>query len=78
MKRLDRILRELHPEVEIDGQTRLIGDGILDSLDVVTLITDINAAYEINIGAGDITPENFESVDSIRALIARRGGDICS
>ena len=51
MKRLKRILSSLHPEIEIDRETRLIEDGILDSLDIVTLVTDLNDEYKISIGA---------------------------
>lgn len=78
MKRLERILKELHPEIKITADTRLIDDGVLDSLDVVTLVTDINDAYKINIAAEDITPESFNTVENIRALIEKRGGRICS
>ena len=78
MKRLKRILSSLHPEIEIDRETRLIDDGILDSLDIVTLITDLNDEYRINIGAEDITPHNFQNIDSIERLIRLRGGEICS
>lgn len=78
MKRLKRILSSLHPEIEIDRETRLIDDGILDSLDIVTLITDLNDEYKISIGAEDITPHNFQNIDSIERLIRLRGGEICS
>ena len=78
MKRLKRILSSLHPEIEIDRETRLLDDGILDSLDIVTLITDLNDEYRISIGAEDITPRNFQNIDSIERLIRLRGGEICS
>ena len=78
MKRLKRILSSLHPEIEIDRETRLLDDGILDSLDIVTLITDLNDEYKISIGAEDITPHNFQNIDSIERLIRLRGGEICS
>ena len=78
MKRLKRILSSLHPEIEIDRETRLLDDGILDSLDIVTLITDLNDEYRISIGAEDITPHNFQNIDSIERLIRLRGGEICS
>ena len=78
MKKLERILHELHPELELSADTRLIDDGVLDSLDIVTLVTDINDAYKINIEAEDITPEGFNTIGDICALIERRGGRICS
>ena len=78
MKRLKKILWELHPELEINCETKLIDDGILDSLDIVTLVTDLNEEYKIGIEAEDITPENFKNLDAILTLVRLRGGDICS
>ncbi len=76
MKRLLEIIRALHPELEISGQERFIDDGILDSLDIVTLVTDINSEYKVRIGAEDIVKENFNSIENIIALISRLGGEI--
>ena len=78
MQRLKKIISELHPELDLTPDTRLIEDGILDSLDLVTLVTDINDTYKINIDAEDITPENFNTIGDISALIEMRGGEICS
>ena len=78
MQRLKKIISELHPELDLTPDTRLIEDGILDSLDLVTLVTDINDAYKINIDAEDITPKNFNGIGAIFALIEMRGGEICS
>ncbi len=71
MEALLQILKQMHPEVDFDVQDDLIGDGILDSLDIVTLITEINRAYEIEIPAEEIIPENFASAESIYALIQK-------
>ena len=49
----------------------LIGDGVLDSLDIVTLITEINSAYDVSIPAEEILPENFRSAKAIYDLITR-------
>lgn len=78
MQRLKKIIAELHPELDLTPDTRLIEDGILDSLDLVTLVTDINDAYKINIDAEDITPKNFNGIGAISALIEMRGGRVCS
>ena len=47
----------------------LIDDGILDSLDIVTLITEINDVFDVSIPAEEIVPENFNSARAIMALI---------
>lgn len=69
MDRLLKILNELHPDVDFSSEKSLIDDGILDSLDIVTLITEINDEFDVSIPAEEIVPENFNSADSIMTLI---------
>ena len=74
MYRLIKIFADLYPDENFTDGTRLIDDKILNSLDIVSLVTDVNEAYGVNIGAEDIIPENFASIGEIRSLIERRGG----
>ena len=71
MEQLLEILKQLHPDVDFALEEDLIGDGILDSLDIVTLITEINCSFDVSIPAEEIIPENFASADAILALIER-------
>ena len=71
MEKLLEILKEIHPDVDFSTEEDLIGDGILDSLDIVTLITEINSVFDVSIPAEEILPENFCSADAIYALIER-------
>ena len=71
MEELMWILGELHPDVDFNTADDLIGDGVLDSLDIVTLITEINSAYDVSIPAEEILPENFRSAKAIYDLITR-------
>ena len=41
------------------------------SFDIVTLVGESRDAYEIEIGADDIVPENFNSVEAIMALVTK-------
>ena len=74
MKKLKNILAELHPEIALDAEARLVDDGILDSIDIVTLIGEISDAYGIDVPVEEITPENFASADSIYKMIQRLRG----
>ena len=49
----------------------LVDDGILDSLDIVTLVTEIDAEFDVTIPAEEIVPENFNSAEALMALIER-------
>lgn len=71
MEQLLAILHKMHPDVDFEMTDDLIGDGVLDSLDIVTLITEINATFDVSIPAEEIIPENFCSVEAIFALIER-------
>ncbi len=71
MEQLLKILNDLHPEVDFANTSDLVDDGILDSLDIVTLITEIHEAFDVTIPAEEIIPENFNSVEDMMALIER-------
>ena len=69
MEKLLKILSELHPDVDFATATDLVDDGILDSLDIVTLVTEIHAEFDVAIPAEEIVPENFNSAVALMALI---------
>ena len=66
---LMEILNDLRPDVEFEKETKLIDDGILDSLDIVNLISEISEVYDVTITAKDIIPDNFNSAKALYALI---------
>ncbi len=75
MQRLLNILAELHSDIDFRENTGLIDEGILDSLDIVTLITEINDEFDVSIPAEEIIPENFNSARAIMKLIEKLDED---
>lgn len=75
MERLLNILAELHGDVDFRENTGLIDEGILDSLDIVTLITEINDEFDVSIPAEEIIPENFNSAGALMKLIEKLDED---
>lgn len=71
MEALLEILHSLHADVDFRTATDLVDDGILDSLDIVTLVTEIHAAFDVTVPAEEIIPENFNSADAIMTMIER-------
>lgn len=71
MNTLLEILNDLHPDVDFTVEEGLVDDGILDSLDIVTLITEINDKFDVSIPAEEIIPENFNSAAALMALIEK-------
>lgn len=55
------ILTDLRPDVDFETETALIDDHILESFDIVSLVAALNDAFDIEIGAKDLVPENFNS-----------------
>ena len=68
MEDLLEILNDLHPEVDFEVEEHLIDDGILDSLDIVNLISEISEVFDVSITAKDIIPENFNSAKALYSL----------
>lgn len=71
MDDLLEILNDMHPEVDFEKEEHLIDDGILDSFDIVTLVTEIQENFDVALDAADIVPENFNSASALYALIER-------
>ncbi len=71
MEELLNILREMHPDVDFENEEHLIDNAVLDSMDIVTLITEIGEEFDVTITAADIVPDNFNSVKALYALIQR-------
>lgn len=71
MEKLLKILEELHPEIDFNECNTLIDDKILDSFDIISIISEINEEYDVVIQAENIRPENFNSAKALYALIKK-------
>ena len=71
MNELIEILENLHPEVDFDTCTTLIDDKILDSFDIISVISEINEEFDVVIPAEEIIPENFNSAQAILAMVEK-------
>ena len=71
MDKLLEILQELHPDVDYASCESLIDDKILDSFDIVTIVTEINTEFDVAIPASELIPENFNSAKALWALVEK-------
>ena len=71
MEQLLTILENLHPEVDFNSAENLVTGKVLDSFDIVTLVAEINAEFDVAIPAEELIPENFNSAKALWALIER-------
>ncbi len=71
MDKVIEILTDLHPNVDFSSENSLIDDGILDSLDIVSLVAAIDTEFGVTVPAEEIIPENFNSAEALWALITK-------
>lgn len=64
---------EQNVEDPIDGETELFSSGILDSVSMVGLIGFIEQIRGVIVQPGDVTLENFDTVQRIAAFAASLG-----
>lgn len=69
MEELLEILSEIKPGVDFEKETKLVDDGILDSLDIISIISEVSDEYDVKIPPESIVPENFNSAKAMLALI---------
>ena len=72
-EKIIKILSEIRPEFDFTGSANFIEEGMLDSFDVVSLVTALDEEFSISIDGMDIKPENFSSVQNIAALLMKKG-----
>ncbi len=76
MKSIADILREIRPEFDFSASNDFLADGMLDSFDVVTLVSALDKTWGISIEGTDIVPENFKNLQAIEALLRKNGAKI--
>lgn len=69
MEQLMAILSDIRPDVDFENETALIDDGILDSFDVVSIISEIDDKFGVQIRISELDPENFNSAEAIWNLV---------
>lgn len=70
-EKLFEILEELRPDVDFHETQKLIDDGILDSFDIVSLVGELNDAFDIEIYVEELVPDNFNTPKAMLELIQK-------
>ncbi len=71
MEELLNVLKRALPKVDWETDMALVDDGVIDSVDVVSVISEITDEYDIEIPSEEMEPENFNSVEAIYEMIQR-------
>lgn len=71
MEELLRIMSEVRPDIDFETEDKLIDNEMLDSLDIVAIVTDVNDEFDVEINVNDLLPENFNSAEALYELIQK-------
>ena len=71
MDQIINILKGIRSDIDFEKETSLVDGGILDSFDIISLVSELNDTFQIDISVVDLVPENFNSAKAIAALVKR-------
>ncbi len=71
LEKLLELLNGVRPDVDFENETALIDDGLLDSFDVVSIISEIDDVFGVQIRINELDPDNFNSAEAIWNLIQK-------
>lgn len=67
-----KVLESVNPAITRSGAGSL--SNIIDSLDVMNIVSSLEETFNMEFEPDDIVPENFESIDAIWKLFQERKG----
>ena len=71
-ERILKLLEGIQPDIDFENETALIDDSLLESFDVIQIVTSLMDEFDISIDTDDIEPENLNSLDAICAMVERK------
>jgi len=71
MDKLMEVLKKAAPKVDWDMEGNLIEEGVLDSIDIISVVSEITVVYGIEIPAEEMESENFCNREAIYNLVQR-------
>ncbi len=71
MEELLEVLQDIKEDVDFESCKTLIDDHVLDSFDILQLISSLNDTFDISIPASEIVPENFNSAEALWKMVQK-------
>ena len=71
MEKMMEILKGIRPDVDFANEKKLIDDGVLDSFDIISIVSEFCDAFDVEIDVEDLEPENFNTVEAMYELIQK-------
>ena len=70
-EKLLKILNEINPDLDYETETKLVEDELFDSLEVMSIVSELEDAFHIEIDPDDVIAENFNSVETILKVVEK-------
>ncbi|MBQ5934038.1 MAG: acyl carrier protein [Lachnospiraceae bacterium] len=74
MEELLRIMSGIRDDIDFTKEKKLIDDELLDSFDIISIVSEVNEHFGIEINVDDLLPENFNSAEALYELIKKMQG----
>lgn len=74
MDEVIQILEEIQPDPDYETCDTLIDDGLLDSFAILSIISELEDAFDIRISPAEIIPKNFNSAAALYEMVQRLQG----
>lgn len=75
MEELLEILEEIQPGVDYKNCKTLIDDHIYDSFGILSLVSELEDAFDVEVTPTELVAENFNSAESLWNMIIRLKGE---
>lgn len=70
-EKLTKILTEINPDIDYGKEKKLVEDGFFDSLEIMSIVTEVSEKFHIEIDPEDIITENFNSLEMMLKVIEK-------
>ena len=74
MEELLKIMKGVRPDIDFENETALIDNEMLDSFDIISIVSEANELFGVEINVDDLVPENFNSAKALYELILKLQG----
>ena len=69
MEEFISMLKGIKPNVDFENEEALIDDSLIESLDIISIISEISDKYGVQIPSDEIIPDNFNSAEALYELV---------
>lgn len=60
-----KLCKEVLPHIDFTASDKLVDDGILDSISIITLVSELSLEFDVDFDLDNLEPENMNSIDAI-------------